>query len=91
MGYRSTTAPGDAGDTGDTALGGRIPANPSGEAATTQAAPAQAVPIQAVARVREPAWQPKGTASAHRMRRARIGSAIDQGPFGHGSAIIATT
>ncbi|MGC5016791.1 lipid-transfer protein [Streptosporangium sp. DT93] len=72
---------------GDTALGGRVPVNPSGGLASF----GEAVPAQAIAQVCELTWQLRGTAGARQVRGARIGLAINQGLFGHGSAIITTT
>ncbi|MEV4181762.1 lipid-transfer protein [Streptosporangium canum] len=72
---------------GDTALGGRIPVNPSGGLASF----GEAVPAQAIAQVCELTWQLRGTAGARQVERARAGLAANQGLFGHGSAIIATT
>lgn len=71
---------------GETGLGGRIPVNPSGGLASF----GEAVPAQAIAQVCELTWQLRGTAGARQVERARIGMAINQGLFGHGSAIIAT-
>ncbi|WP_433246675.1 lipid-transfer protein [Streptosporangium sp. CA-135522] len=72
---------------GDTALGGRIPVNPSGGLASF----GEAIPAQAIAQVCELTWQLRGTAGARQITGARIGLAANQGLFGHGSAIIATT
>ncbi|MEV4747405.1 lipid-transfer protein [Streptosporangium sp. NPDC049248] len=72
---------------GDTALGGRIPVNPSGGLASF----GEAVPAQAIAQVCELTWQLRGVAGARQVEGARIGLAINQGLFGHGSSIIATS
>ncbi|MEV4247277.1 lipid-transfer protein [Streptosporangium canum] len=72
---------------GDTALGGRIPVNPSGGLASF----GEAVPAQAIAQVCELTWQLRGAAGARQVERARAGLAANQGLFGHGSAIITTT
>ncbi|WP_431897369.1 lipid-transfer protein [Nonomuraea sp. bgisy101] len=70
---------------GDTALGGRIPVNPSGGLASF----GEAIPAQAIAQVCELTWQLRGTAGARQVANARVGMAVNQGLFGHGSAIIA--
>jgi acetyl-CoA acetyltransferase len=71
---------------GDTALGGRVPVNPSGGLACF----GEAIPAQAIAQLCELTWQLRGTAGARQVEKARIGLAINQGLFGHGSCIIAT-
>lgn len=72
--------------TGDTALGGRIPVNPSGGLASF----GEAIPAQAIAQVCELTAQLRGTAGPRQVAGARVGLAANQGLFGHGSAIIAT-
>ncbi|GAA2913638.1 lipid-transfer protein [Streptosporangium fragile] len=72
---------------GDTALGGRVPVNPSGGLASF----GEAVPAQAIAQVCELTRQLRGSAGARQITGARVGLAANQGLFGHGSAIIATT
>ena len=71
---------------GDTALGGRIPVNPSGGLACF----GEAIPAQAIAQLCELTWQLRGTAGERQVDGARVGLAINQGLFGHGSCIIAT-
>ncbi|GLZ08348.1 lipid-transfer protein [Actinomadura sp. NBRC 104412] len=69
---------------GDTALGGRIPVNPSGGLASF----GEAIPAQAIAQVCELTWQLRGQAEGRQVENARTGIAVNQGLFGHGSAII---
>ena len=69
---------------GDTALGGRIPVNPSGGLACF----GEAVPAQAIAQVCEITWQLRGTAEGRQVEGARVGLTINQGLFGHGSSVI---
>jgi acetyl-CoA acetyltransferase len=69
---------------GDTALGGRIPVNPSGGLACF----GEAVPAQAIAQVCELAWQLRGQASGRQVEGARVGITANQGLFGHGSSVI---
>ena len=69
---------------GATALGGRIPVNPSGGLASF----GEAVPAQAIAQVCELTWQVQGRAEGRQVEGARIGLSINQGLFGHGSAVI---
>ncbi|MGG8409079.1 lipid-transfer protein [Streptomyces sp. 12297] len=70
---------------GATALGGRIPVNPSGGLASF----GEAVPAQAIAQVCELTWQLRGTAGARQVPGARAGITANQGLFGHGSAVVA--
>lgn len=82
-------APGEADKllrAGDTALGGRIPVNPSGGLASF----GEAIPAQAIAQVCELTWQLRGTAGERQVEHAQVGLAVNQGLFGHGSAILAT-
>jgi acetyl-CoA acetyltransferase len=72
---------------GDTALGGRVPVNPSGGLASF----GEAIPAQAIAQLCELTQQLRGAAGARQVAGARVGLAVNQGLFGHGSAIIATT
>ncbi|GGS73045.1 lipid-transfer protein [Planobispora rosea] len=72
---------------GDTALGGRVPVNPSGGLASF----GEAIPAQAIAQVCELTRQLRGTAGTRQVVNARAGLAANQGLFGHGSAIIAIT
>ncbi|GAA4091943.1 lipid-transfer protein [Actinomadura miaoliensis] len=69
---------------GATALGGRVPVNPSGGLACF----GEAVPAQAIAQVCELTWQLRGRADGRQVDGARVGLAVNQGLFGHGSAII---
>ena len=70
---------------GATALGGRVPVNPSGGLASF----GEAIPAQAIAQVCELAWQLRGEAEGRQVTGARAGIAVNQGLFGHGSAIVA--
>ncbi|MGW5414924.1 lipid-transfer protein [Actinomadura geliboluensis] len=70
---------------GATALGGRIPVNPSGGLASF----GEAIPAQAIAQVCELTWQLRGQAEGRQVEDARAGIAVNQGLFGHGSAVIA--
>ena len=71
---------------GATTLGGRVPVNPSGGLACF----GEAIPAQAIAQVCELTWQLRGDAEGRQVDNARAGIAVNQGLFGHGSAIIAT-
>jgi acetyl-CoA acetyltransferase len=71
---------------GDTAVGGRVPVNPSGGLACF----GEAIPAQAIAQLCELTWQLRGNAGARQVENARVGLAVNQGLFGHGSCIIAT-
>lgn len=70
---------------GATALGGRIPVNPSGGLASF----GEAVPAQAIAQVCELTWQLRGTAGVRQVAGARAGVTANQGLFGHGSSVVA--
>ncbi|TMQ93057.1 lipid-transfer protein [Actinomadura soli] len=70
---------------GATALGGRIPVNPSGGLASF----GEAIPAQAIAQLCELTWQLRGQAGGRQVEDARTGIAVTQGLFGHGSAVIA--
>ncbi|MGW2594935.1 lipid-transfer protein [Streptomyces sp. NPDC001515] len=70
---------------GATALGGRVPVNPSGGLASF----GEAVPAQAIAQICELTRQLRGTAGERQIPGARTGLAVNQGLFGHGSAIVA--
>ncbi|GAA1594710.1 lipid-transfer protein [Streptomyces globosus] len=70
---------------GATALGGRVPVNASGGLASF----GEAVPAQAIAQVCELTWQLRGAAGARQVPGARVGAAVNQGLFGHGSAVVA--
>jgi acetyl-CoA acetyltransferase len=71
---------------GATALGGRIPVNPSGGLACF----GEAIPAQALAQVCELTWQLRGEAGDRQVEGARVGLSINQGLFGHGSCLILT-
>ncbi|MFF4886663.1 lipid-transfer protein [Streptomyces nigra] len=70
---------------GSTTPGGRIPVNPSGGLASF----GEAVPAQAIAQVCELTWQLRGSAGDRQVPGARVGMAVNQGLFGHGSAVVA--
>ncbi|MFI9253161.1 lipid-transfer protein [Streptomyces sp. NPDC053069] len=70
---------------GATAPGGRIPVNSSGGLASF----GEAVPAQAIAQVCELTWQLRGTAGERQIAGAQVGISVNQGLFGHGSAVIA--
>ncbi len=72
---------------GATTIGGRIPVNPSGGLACF----GEAVPAQAIAQVCELTWQVQGRAGDRQVEGARTGLSINQGLFGHGSAVIVTS
>jgi acetyl-CoA acetyltransferase len=69
---------------GDTAVGGRVPVNPSGGLACF----GEAVPAQALAQVCEVAWQLWGRAEGRQVEGATVGITANQGLFGHGSSVI---
>jgi acetyl-CoA acetyltransferase len=69
---------------GDTTIGGRMPVNPSGGLACF----GEAVPAQAIAQVCELVWQLRGQADGRQVDGAQVGLSINQGLFGHGSAVI---
>jgi acetyl-CoA acetyltransferase len=69
---------------GDTTIGGRIPVNPSGGLACF----GEAVPAQALAQVCEVVWQLRGRAGSRQVDGARVGITVNQGLFGHGSAVL---
>ena len=69
---------------GATALGGRIPVNPSGGLASF----GEAVPAQAIAQVCELTWQLRGQAAERQVEGARVGVTVNQGLFGHGSSVV---
>ncbi|MEU8899945.1 lipid-transfer protein [Nocardia sp. NPDC048505] len=71
---------------GATTLGGRVPVNPSGGLACF----GEAIPAQAIAQICELTWQLRGQADGRQVADARAGIAVNQGLFGHGSAVIAT-
>jgi acetyl-CoA acetyltransferase len=69
---------------GETAIGGRLPVNPSGGLACF----GEAVPAQALAQVCELTWQLRGQAGVRQVEGARVGISANQGLFGHGSSVI---
>jgi acetyl-CoA acetyltransferase len=69
---------------GATTIGGRIPVNPSGGLACF----GEAVPAQALAQVCEMTWQLRGRAEGRQVENAQVGISVNQGLFGHGSAVI---
>ncbi|GAA1546994.1 lipid-transfer protein [Nocardioides humi] len=71
---------------GDTAIGGRIPVNPSGGLACF----GEAVPAQAIAQVCELTWQLQGRVDGRQVEGARVGITANQGLFGHGSSVLLT-
>ncbi|HVB93873.1 MAG TPA: lipid-transfer protein [Acidimicrobiales bacterium] len=72
---------------GETAIGGRVPVNPSGGLSCF----GEAIPAQAIAQVCELVWQLRGQAGARQVDGARVGITANQGLFGHGSSIIVTS
>ncbi len=71
---------------GATALGGRVPVNPSGGLACF----GEAVPAQALAQVCEVTWQLRGQATGRQVEGATAGITANQGLFGHGSSVLLT-
>lgn len=69
---------------GDTAVGGKMPVNPSGGLACF----GEAVPAQALAQVCELTWQLRGMSDDRQVEGARVGITANQGLFGHGSSVI---
>ncbi|MEU1619711.1 lipid-transfer protein [Streptomyces sp. NPDC005722] len=69
---------------GATAIGGRIPVNPSGGLASF----GEAVPAQALAQVCELTWQLRGRSGHRQTAGARVGVTANQGLFGHGSSVV---
>ena len=69
---------------GDTAVGGRLPVNPSGGLGAF----GEAVPAQAIAQVCELTWQLRSAAGARQVEGAKVGITVNQGLFGHGSSVI---
>jgi acetyl-CoA acetyltransferase len=72
---------------GDTAIGGRVPVNPSGGLSSF----GEAIPAQAIAQVCELVWQLRGEAPGRQVEGARVGVTANQGLFGHGSSVLVTT
>ena len=48
----------------------------------------EAIPAQAIAQVCELTWQLRGQAGERQVQGAKVGVAVNQGLFGHGSATI---
>jgi acetyl-CoA acetyltransferase len=71
---------------GETTIGGRIPVNASGGLASF----GEAVPAQAIAQVCELTWQLRGECADRQVEGARVGLSVNQGLFGHGSAVVVT-
>ncbi len=69
---------------GATALGGRVPVNPSGGLSCF----GEAIPAQAIAQVCESVWQLRGEASGRQVEGARVAVTANQGLFGHGSSVV---
>ncbi len=69
---------------GDTALGGKIPVNPSGGLGAF----GEAVPAQAIAQVCELTWQLRGQSGDRQVEGAKAGVTANQGLFGHGSSVV---
>jgi acetyl-CoA acetyltransferase len=69
---------------GATALGGRVPVNPSGGLSCF----GEAIPAQAIAQVCELVWQLRGTADGRQVDGARAGVTANQGLFGHASSVV---
>jgi acetyl-CoA acetyltransferase len=69
---------------GATALGGRVPVNPSGGLSCF----GEAIPAQAIAQVCESVWQLRGEADGRQVEGARVAVTANQGLFGHGSSVV---
>ena len=69
---------------GVTALGGRVPVNPSGGLSCF----GEAIPAQAIAQVCECVWQLRGNATRPPGRGGQGGGHGQPGPFGHGSSVL---
>ena len=69
---------------GVTALGGRVPVNPSGGLSCF----GEAIPAQAIAQVCECVWQLRGSAVGHQVEGATVAVTANQGLFGHGSSVL---
>ncbi|HUA94465.1 MAG TPA: lipid-transfer protein [Acidimicrobiales bacterium] len=69
---------------GATALGGRVPVNPSGGLSSF----GEAIPAQAIAQVCEAVWQLRGQATGRQVEGARVAVTANQGLFGHGSSVV---
>ncbi|MEY3567005.1 MAG: hypothetical protein RLZ19_1019 [Actinomycetota bacterium] len=80
-------APGEAEGllrSGATAIGGRVPVNPSGGLSCF----GEAIPAQAIAQVCELTWQLRGQAEGRQVEGAKAGITANQGLFGNGSSVI---
>lgn len=80
-------APGEAEGllrSGATAIGGRVPVNPSGGLSCF----GEAIPAQAIAQVCELTWQLRGQAQGRQVEGAKAGITANQGLFGNGSSVI---
>ncbi|MGP8059354.1 MAG: lipid-transfer protein, partial [Acidimicrobiales bacterium] len=71
---------------GETAIGGRVPVNPSGGLSCF----GEAIPAQAIAQVCECVWQLQGRAEGRQVEGARVAVTANQGLFGHGSSVVVT-
>jgi acetyl-CoA acetyltransferase len=69
---------------GATAIGGRVPVNPSGGLSSF----GEAIPAQAIAQVCECTWQLRGQATGHQVEGAAVAVTANQGLFGHGSSVV---
>jgi acetyl-CoA acetyltransferase len=69
---------------GATALGGRVPVNPSGGLSSF----GEAIPAQAIAQVCECVWQLREAATGRQVEGARVAVTANQGLFGHGSSVL---
>jgi acetyl-CoA acetyltransferase len=69
---------------GATAIGGRVPVNPSGGLSCF----GEAIPAQAIAQVCELVWQLRGQAAGRQVDGAMVGVTANQGLFGHASSIV---
>lgn len=69
---------------GATEVGGLLPVNPSGGLGAF----GEAVPAQAIAQVCEIFWQLSGRAGKRQVQGAQAAVAVNQGLFGHGSAVL---
>ena len=49
----------------------------------------EAIPAQAISQLCELTWQLRGQAAGRQVEGARLGIAVNQGLFGHGSAVLA--
>jgi acetyl-CoA acetyltransferase len=69
---------------GATAIGGRVPVNPSGGLSSF----GEAIPAQAIAQVCEATWQLRGQATGRQVEGAKVAVTANQGLFGHGSSVV---